>query len=113
MLSFVCTRSEVVKALDFDVNEVDSAEVAKELIISNAGLIQRYMCSADQPYNLMCQDKNRKDYITLLTPVIGLKLSKLLTRAKGYGINTPMEDVHESLKELKRIQSSLYSLFNN
>lgn len=113
MLSFVCTRSEVVKALDFDVNEVDSAEVAKELIISNAGLIRSYMCSVGQSYNYACQEKNRRDYITLLTPVIRLKLSKLLESAKGYGIDTPLEDVHESLKELKRIQGSLYSLFNN
>ena len=37
------TRSEVVKALDFDISEIDSAEVAKEVVISGVGLVYRFL----------------------------------------------------------------------
>ena len=111
MFSINRTRSEVVKALDFDASEVDSSEVAKEVIISNAILIRRFLCSAGNPYSLMCQNKQKRDFIFYLSACIRSKLSDLIKSIEDYDIETPLEDGIKSLGELKKIQSSLYTLF--
>ena len=113
MFSIIPSRSKVVKALEFDISEVESTEVAKELIISNIALIRRFVYAVDQPYNFMCQDRGGIDYISFLSASILERLRKLSKSVKNYGIETSLDDARRTLEELKKVQTSVYTLFKD
>ena len=109
------TRSEVVKALDFDISEIDSAEVAKEVVIAGARLVYRFLRLVGEWHiaSSYWKEKKMKGYIFYVNVYIRTELPKIVESVKDYDAETPLEDALESVKRFRGIQSVLYSAFED